>query len=173
MFSPHKIHKMKLDRENTYVIQSSGVSSPLCLVNNTMHIIMCVFTYMQSKTQQFVKYYHYVISCILRSFAYYIVILSDKLLCFWLHVYVNTHIILYIVLHMLYSCWSIFSFRNTENISIKFIIERKQKTCRLHSLLMYNIWTQPRWQNTQFEFHSSQKWLILHLQIFGLGVQHE
>ena len=37
-------------------------------------------------------------SCILRSVAYYIVILSDKLLCFWLHVYVNTHIIIYIVL---------------------------------------------------------------------------
>ena len=32
------------------------------------------------------------------SVAYYIVILSEKLLCFWLHVYVNTHIIIYIVL---------------------------------------------------------------------------
>ena len=36
--------------------------------------------------------------CIFRSVAYYIVILSDKLLCFCLHVYVNTHIIIYIVL---------------------------------------------------------------------------
>ena len=36
--------------------------------------------------------------CIFRSVAYYIVILYDKLLCFWLHVYVNTHIIIYIVL---------------------------------------------------------------------------
>ena len=34
-------------------------------------------------------------SCILRSVAYYIVILSDKLLCFWLHVYVNIHIIIH------------------------------------------------------------------------------
>ena len=37
-------------------------------------------------------------SCILRSVTYCIVILSDKLLCFWLHVCVNIHIIIYIVL---------------------------------------------------------------------------
>jgi len=37
-------------------------------------------------------------SCILHSVAYYKVIPSDKLLCFWLHVYVNIHIIIYIVL---------------------------------------------------------------------------
>ena len=40
--------------------------------------------------------------CILHSVAYYIVILSDKLLCFLLHVYVNTHIIIYIVLWLPY-----------------------------------------------------------------------
>ena len=37
-------------------------------------------------------------SCLLRSIAYYIVIPSDIVLCFWLHVYVNIHIIIYIVL---------------------------------------------------------------------------
>jgi hypothetical protein len=37
-------------------------------------------------------------SCILHIVAYYVVIPSDKLLCFWLHVYVNIHIIIYIVL---------------------------------------------------------------------------
>jgi hypothetical protein len=36
--------------------------------------------------------------CILCSVAYYIVILSDILLCFLLHEYVNTHIIIYSVL---------------------------------------------------------------------------
>ena len=35
-------------------------------------------------------------SCILRSIAYYVVIPSDKLLCFWLHVDVNIHIIIYV-----------------------------------------------------------------------------
>ena len=56
-------------------------------------------------------------SCILRSVAYYIVIPSDNLLCFCLHVYVNIHIIIYIVLsHLIlglflseqcckYQCW--------------------------------------------------------------------
>jgi len=55
---------------------------------------------MQSNTQQFVRWYHYVICirCILRSVAYNVVIPSDKLLCFLLHVDVNIHIIIYIVL---------------------------------------------------------------------------
>ena len=42
-------------------------------------------------------------SCILHIFAYYILIPSDKLLCFWLHVYMNIHIIIYIILGFLFT----------------------------------------------------------------------
>jgi hypothetical protein len=93
------------------------------ILKNTMYIIMCLFTYTCSQNTtvcqmvSLCNMQHYVIynymflrttcwwptykaekcSCILRSAAYYIVIPSDKLLCFWLHVYVNIHIIIYML----------------------------------------------------------------------------
>ena len=77
---------------------------------------MYIHIYMQSKTTicqmvSLCNMQHFVInnymfqpykaetcSCILHIVAYYIVIPSDILLCFWLHVDVNIHIIIYIVL---------------------------------------------------------------------------
>ena len=69
--------------------------SPLCSVNNSYFIVNLL---VPRTTWWWLIYKAETCSCILRSVAYYIVILSDKLLCFWLHVYVNTHIIIYIVL---------------------------------------------------------------------------
>jgi hypothetical protein len=60
------------------------------------------------KTWRWLTYEAETYNCILGIVAYYVVIPSDKLLCFWLHVYVNIHIIIYIVLQRnfhLQRCW--------------------------------------------------------------------